>query len=170
MDISGEICAICHEDLSGEEILYHLPECTHIFHTNCIMHWFRAGHNTCPLCQNTGINNENDLTWGQSAGALENYKKLRRKSLRKDAPKELKRAIAKINRIEKRHKKLKEKFKQFKKEIPPPGQTRSELNLQWERLQRKCYPWRLSRELRSAKIRLGLQHIVPIIIATKINM
>ena len=170
MDISGEICAICHEDLSGEGLLYHLPECTHIFHTNCIMHWFRTGHNTCPLCLNTGVNSENDLNWGQAASALYNYKKLRRKALRKDAPKELKRSIATIKRIERRHKKLKEKFKKFKKEIPPHGKTREELNKEWSKIADKRRPWRLSRELRVAKIRVGLQPIVPLIIATKINM
>ena len=49
-----DICVICQEDLCGN--IYELPECTHKYHTNCIMHWFRANHNNCPLCQNQGIN------------------------------------------------------------------------------------------------------------------
>ena len=49
-----DICAICQEDLCGN--IYELPECGHKYHTNCIMHWFRTNHNTCPLCQNQGIN------------------------------------------------------------------------------------------------------------------
>ena len=52
---NNDICAICHENL-GEENIYNLPECCHNFHTNCIMTWFRAGHDRCPLCNNKGIN------------------------------------------------------------------------------------------------------------------
>merc|ERR1712166_314928 len=49
-----DICAICHEDFTGE--LYTLPECSHIFHTNCIMTWFRMKKTSCPLCNNNGVN------------------------------------------------------------------------------------------------------------------
>ena len=52
---SNDICAICHDNL-GEDNVYTLPECNHKFHTNCIMTWFRAKHNTCPLCNNKVIN------------------------------------------------------------------------------------------------------------------
>ena len=134
------------------------------------MHWFRAGHNTCPLCQNTGINNENDLTWGQSAVALENYKKLRRQSRRKDAPKDLKKAINRIKKIEQRHKKLKEAFKKFKKTIPPPGKTYREIHKEWMKQSRKCWCWSLKNELNQAKIALGANSVIPIIIATKVNL
>ena len=51
-----DICSICHEPLSNSEQIYTLPECSHKFHTNCIMHWFRTDHNRCPLCNNEGIN------------------------------------------------------------------------------------------------------------------
>jgi len=35
-------CIICLENLSAEPE-YCLPECSHKFHQNCIMHWFRLG-------------------------------------------------------------------------------------------------------------------------------
>ncbi len=45
------ICPICHDDLDA----YHeLPECSHRFHANCIIQWFRRGRDTCPLCNNRG--------------------------------------------------------------------------------------------------------------------
>ena len=47
-------CVICLEPLIND--LYTLPECSHSYHTNCIMHWFRTKHTTCPLCNNQGIN------------------------------------------------------------------------------------------------------------------
>ena len=47
-----EICVICQDVLdNGEEQIYRLPECSHGYHTNCIMTWFKTCHNTkCPLC------------------------------------------------------------------------------------------------------------------------
>ena len=60
---------IKQEDLCGN--IYELPECEHTFHTNCIMHWFRTDHNTCPLCQNTGINYQNAFQQANSSGFAE---------------------------------------------------------------------------------------------------
>ena len=164
---NNDICAICHETLNDN--LYTLPECTHVFHTNCIMHWFRAKHNTCPLCMNTGINSDFDLGFGSRAAALENYKKFRRQSRRKDAPEALKKAINRIKKMEQKHKKLKETFKKFKKKIPV-GKTNQECHKEWMYQSRKCWGWRLKNELNNAKIALGSNHIIPIIIATKINL
>ena len=171
MDISSnEICAICHDPMSDD--LYILPECTHVFHTNCIMHWFRAQHNTCPLCMHHGINGNSNfnLTFGSRAAALENYKKLRRQSRRKDAPKDLKKAIHRIKKIEQRHKKLKDSFKKFKNTIPPPGKTYREIHKEWMKQSRKCWGWSLKNELNQAKIALGANSVIPIIIATKVNL
>ena len=167
---NNEICAICHEILNDK--LYTLPECSHVFHTNCIMHWFRAQHNTCPLCMHHGINGNSDfnLTFGSRAAALENYKKLRRQSRRKDAPKDLKKAINRIKKIEQRHKKLKEAFKKFKNTIPPPGKTYREIHKEWMKQSRKCWGWSLKNELNQAKIALGANSVIPIIIATKVNL
>lgn len=39
---------------------YQLPECHHIFHTSCIVTWFRAGDSSCPICRNRGINHTAD--------------------------------------------------------------------------------------------------------------
>jgi hypothetical protein len=31
--------------------MYTLPECSHTFHTTCIVQWFRNGYLSCPLCR-----------------------------------------------------------------------------------------------------------------------
>jgi len=41
-------CTICFSDIASNP--YTLP-CSHTFCTDCIMIWFRAGHNECPLCR-----------------------------------------------------------------------------------------------------------------------
>ena len=56
-----EICVICQDILdNGESDFYTLPECNHCYHTNCIITWFRAGHNNCPCCGNQGVNSIKD--------------------------------------------------------------------------------------------------------------
>ena len=55
LEDSEEKCMICLENLSNEQ-QYSLPECSHTFHQNCIMHWFRGGSHKCPLCNNLGVN------------------------------------------------------------------------------------------------------------------
>ena len=52
LDDSDEKCMICLENLSNEQ-QYSLPECSHTFHQNCIMQWFRSGSHKCPLCNKT---------------------------------------------------------------------------------------------------------------------
>ena len=49
--IVGSDCAICHEDIDGEELLRNLPGCNHTFHQFCIDNWLRQNP-TCPLCRN----------------------------------------------------------------------------------------------------------------------
>lgn len=87
VSVEEDICAICHEDFSGD--LYTLPECSHIFHTNCIMTWFRMNHNTCPLCNNCGVNKLKDIgsvDYGIRNAAFMNYKRARAFSRKKKCP------------------------------------------------------------------------------------
>jgi hypothetical protein len=52
---NNEQCPICKEQMT-EENYYAIPECGHIFHTNCIITWFRSLHPNCPLCNDVGMN------------------------------------------------------------------------------------------------------------------
>lgn len=67
INIQEDNCPICQEALSHEQT-YELPECKHVFHTKCILEWFRTrpisvSYNDldtdgkCPCCGNRGINN-----------------------------------------------------------------------------------------------------------------
>ena len=167
---SNEMCVICHDDLVGD--IYTLPECPHKYHTNCIVHWFRAGHNTCPLCNHQGINGVSDLHWGWRAAAMENYKKLRRKSRSKTASIELKKEITKIKRIEQKNKVLKKEWNEYINAIPtnPEGRTRRQLVNEYLKKRRKSTKWKRNRLLNEAKLCLGMKYFVPIIIATKVEM
>ena len=106
---NNNICAICHDNL-GEDNVYNLPECSHSYHTNCIMTWFRAGHNTCPLCNNKGINSTNaqinehvnNAHWAQRIKYLKLYSIVSKKSRKKSASKEMKKAVENVRKYKKK--------------------------------------------------------------------
>jgi len=53
-DITTDVCSICYDTLNNEP-QYTIPDCNHIFHTNCIVHWFRNGYRHCPSCNHLGL-------------------------------------------------------------------------------------------------------------------
>jgi len=55
MTNNENICAICLDNIIDNNTSYTLPTCNHIYHTNCIIHWFRCGNNKCPYCNDTGL-------------------------------------------------------------------------------------------------------------------
>ena len=115
-----DICAICHEDLSDN--LYQLPECSHTYHTNCIMHWFRTKHTTCPLCQNQGVNYtqayqevSNSRHYGERALWKEYYKQAASHARKKDTDKEIARKVKRLKKQWRKIKKLEKCLKIGKK-------------------------------------------------------
>ena len=163
-----DICAICHEEFSGD--LYTLPECSHIFHTNCIMTWFRMNKSTCPLCNNCGVNSVKDMekiSWGRRNNAFIQYKRLRAFSRRKNAPKELKDKIARIKKYEDKEKKFFEDFKKFKNSKPDSELTVNEIIKKYNNMRRK--KWKMRWDLRKKKQLIGFtsNNITNIIIPIK---
>ncbi|KAG9448221.1 hypothetical protein H6P81_014349 [Aristolochia fimbriata] len=43
-------CSVCLGDFELKEQLHQLPSCKHLFHVDCIRHWF-VTNATCPLCR-----------------------------------------------------------------------------------------------------------------------
>ena len=168
---SQDICAICHGELSGD--MYTLPECSHIFHTNCIMTWFRMKKNTCPLCNNTGINSLKDMEkvpWRDREKAFQQYKKLRAFSRRKNAPKELKKKINELKKLEEKEKKIKKEFQMFKKNKPPENMSVQQIiskNRDMRYNIRKM-KWKLKRK--KQLIGFSSNNIINIIIPVKQNV
>jgi len=166
-----DICAICHEDLEGD--LYTVPECSHIFHTNCVMQWWRAGHNTCPLCNNPGVNAGDGSRGYYGAAAAyhhrwENYKRLRHHARRKVAPLPLKKAVERLRSMEKRIKAQARKNKEWRA-ASASGKTNREVCA--EHWRRRANLWKAKRKLMNAKLALAASdNIVPIIIAKKVEV
>jgi len=162
-----DICAICHEDFSGD--LYTLPECSHIFHTNCIMTWFRMNKSSCPLCMNSGVNSLKDiknLDWGIRNAALMNYKRAQSFSRRKNAPESLKKQIISLRKYEDKQKKFMKEFREFKKSIPEDMTVQ---NILTKNSKLRRVKWRLQRGINRRKTLIGFSYpnITNIIIPVK---
>ncbi|KAJ3680292.1 hypothetical protein LUZ60_016570 [Juncus effusus] len=50
-DSESECCAVCLHDITGEEEVRRLSNCTHVFHRGCIDRWIEHDQQTCPLCR-----------------------------------------------------------------------------------------------------------------------
>jgi hypothetical protein len=110
----GEKCVICMEEI--QENLFKLPECQHGFHSNCIIHWFRQGNSSCPLCNNigSGMTSYSQNRWHRSMRGHEIYSHYKRASKKKGAPKSLVDEIKAITKLEFNQKVRVNKFKKFK--------------------------------------------------------
>ena len=174
-----ENCAICF-NVIDEKNQYIIPECKHKFHTNCIMTWFRMGHNKCPLCNDKGVNqdigqthltlglinnNVDEYSWLYKRRVLqENYKKMRRLSKRKTASKHLKKSVKKLENQEKRLKNLSDEQKAFMNS-KPNNLTVKEIMKKNKSFVGKM--WKTRRNISNLKSYIGLQfHNETIIIPT----
>ena len=107
------ICPICQE--STDLPKFRLPECSHEFHTECIVHWFRQGERRCPMCNNEGhtsqqeVNNIPEIYVSSYYGSRSKVQFLKKYARRRNCDPLLKEYIEKL-------KKLTEKLKTIKKE------------------------------------------------------
>ena len=152
-------CAICHEELNQSNDNYTLPECNHNFHTNCIMTWFRLKHNNCPLCNNSGVNNN----YWSKLSHMDEYIKLRRLSRKKDAPQALKKQVEKLKTLEEKYKKITNEMKEFKKS--KSEETVNEIIKKFQKLRRDKMI--LRRRIHTSKLKIGSTNVQTIIIPVK---
>jgi len=108
--MSDDVCSICLNNLNDEQT-YILEACQHVFHTKCIINWFRSS-SSCPCCR------DNTLVSNNIPGYMlrERYKELRKISRKTNAPKDLKNLVKRLNNIEIKHKEKNNEYREFRKE------------------------------------------------------
>jgi len=172
------ICLICHDTLIPEEepSVNNPPytlECKHKYHANCIITWFRSGHNNCPYCGDTGSNGPKQP---KKSGAIRRslyrpfqqkiatdvkYLRLRQYSRRKDAPHQLVRMVDKLKTLENERDDNDKALNEFK-DKPANGATWKELNAEGGKLRQRR--WAINRKIARQQIEISEYPIIPLII------
>tara|TARA_B110000977_G_scaffold170849_1_gene221897 strand:+ start:660 stop:1094 length:435 start_codon:yes stop_codon:yes gene_type:complete len=123
------------------------------------MHWFRTNHNTCPLCQNQGINyqhayNHTTTIENYSERILwkDYYKNACCYARKKNADKEIVKRVKAIKKTEETEKKKKKLFRDWRQK-QPTGLTNSCIMKEYTKLRRD--KWKYSHHLRRRKIATG---------------
>jgi hypothetical protein len=160
---STDKCIICLDPLNNETT-YLLPECGHVYHQNCIMHWFRNGSNKCPLCNNLGINDSNPAHAVSWWSHQHKYKSIRQFARKKTAPEKLKKEVNDLKKTEDKLKQLRQEKKNLKTTI---GEF-ADLHKRWKKI--KIKEWNLRSSIRKKKLAVASFNIIPLIIAKKINI
>jgi len=175
---NNDVCSICQENMT-EENYYAIPECGHIFHTNCIITWFRSLRPNCPLCNDCGINLPID-THGQCdyyntismRAKGENLYKLRN-SKKFPTSSKIQKIIARITNIKQKivqNKKYVRVYKNISFNTALAEGLDTPKKIQTKRYQLRRKSWSLSCQLRKQYSILGAVPIVHLIIPRIVNV
>ena len=94
INLSQNSCCICFDDVNDNSTEL---SCGHKFHSNCIIHWFRSGHQDCPYCRALPTY---DSLQGISSNTRGRYQFNRKFARRKEAPLSLKKLVEKLRKYE----------------------------------------------------------------------
>ena len=111
MNLDSSTCSICLDTISENQDTYSLS-CDHLFHTKCIMDWFRSRSSSgnCPLC-NDNPHSESSF-YGSRSYYDERFKQIKKYAKKSDSPGELKTEIDKIKILERETQNLKNRIPQ----------------------------------------------------------
>ena len=132
-----EVCAICQEDISGNG--YTIPECSHRFHLDCIILWWRSpremnqSYGSCPVCKQVP---NSPLQWGKMKGRVRLLKRLSRK---KTAHPDVKKAVVNLKRATNEYLLARKKHADFRKrpEVKNIMKNDKKLNdIKWNKLKK----------------------------------
>jgi hypothetical protein len=107
----NEMCAVCLSNINENES-YKL-ECGHIFHTDCIVKWFRNSNGNCPCCWDNKKKHNYYGVW-ERPYINTRCKKLEKYSKKHDDEK-LKKHFEKLNKKIGEYDSLSKEIKSFKK-------------------------------------------------------
>ena len=181
----GEKCMICHEGLHTAHT-YALPECKHVYHTHCIVTWFRhrptedtmgsSADGKCPYCGNRGINNIEDTPgstifsryWRLTGRDKENLKFIKKYSKKPNTSPLLKNLIKKANIQEQAFRDSKAEQTALKKSIKTELVNFNETKKKITALRQA--QWRKSIALRKTHRAIARFPVIPIIIPLPIDI
>ena len=160
------ICPICYDILDETSVvndkkIFKLPECSHSYHTKCIISWFRTGHNTCPYCMDEGTNNDNNVGWGHRRQKEQTRVTLIRKfAKKKNCPKIVTKSIEKLKKYEEQLKDVNKKLREFHADSEPKNFKEAKKEL--SRLRRKS--WTAKSRVRQQRMKISGIPVIPLFI------
>jgi hypothetical protein len=123
------------------------------------MHWFRSNHDTCPLCQNQGINYNQSLSASMESNYVGRniwkgyYKEAARYARKKNADTEIVKRVKSIQKTIEKDKQSKNDFKEWKKKICDGTSTNQDIYKQYGKFREKR--WRYHRNIWRRKVAIG---------------
>tara|TARA_B100000902_G_C27277953_1_gene899925 strand:+ start:758 stop:1273 length:516 start_codon:yes stop_codon:yes gene_type:complete len=108
-----DICSICHDKFDNDK--YKIPECNHMFHTSCIIQWYRTGNIRCPYCNSTPDILDEEFTYiGNRRMIKAKYKIISNYCRRKNANQDVKKKVEEIKKLLNKVKELTSEMKTLK--------------------------------------------------------
>lgn len=95
-------CVICLNNINISDKENYKLECNHIYHTKCIMNWFRTASSSgrCPMCNdNNTDNNLQYLSWYNRDFVLDRFKVIKNTN-KKNHSEKLKKELNKVKILE----------------------------------------------------------------------
>lgn len=113
--MTDNICSICLDTINSDD--KYTLECNHIYHTKCIVDWFRKSTGNCPLCNDNPINNGTYNFYSSNLLINERYKLIKRKKYKKNENSDINKAINKIKVLEKEKSEFIKERSNFNKDV-----------------------------------------------------
>lgn len=127
-DTKDDICSICHDKFDNDK--YIIPECNHMFHTSCIIQWYRTGNIRCPYCNSTPDILDHEFSYiGDRRMIKAKYKIILNYCRRKNANQDVKKKIDDIKKLLNKVKELISEMKTLKDENGSFKETKKKLSL-----------------------------------------
>ena len=155
-----KICSICLcvilEDKVSDNCkkCYYLPECYHSFHTECIIHWFRQGRKTCPVCNNNGAvtdtQNTRDLSNSYVFGRARDISHALRFAKTDKASSDLKKTVEKYRKLLDTLKDKQSNLKEVQHEVGVFKEIRKKVS------KLRSDVWKCKRNIRSTRLQIEM--------------
>lgn len=111
-DTDGTVCGICLDEVQEESIGSFPLECSHTFHSNCLIRWLRQGNLSCPCCR-SDLHDAGECIPGYTLRERASY--LRQFARRASAPRDLKRLVERVKKSEEKEREIAKNLSEWRR-------------------------------------------------------